>query len=150
MGTEKIIDNVEWRMKGLYAGDAKKCYEEVMSLEEITPQAVVDYAKQHPDSELYKCFDMNDASAAQKWRIHTARNLIGSFVLIFKKPEEQPKRVFQITSQSNTYQPIQFFLRNESEYDRLLSRAKEELLAIKNRYKQIVELEGVFKEIEML
>lgn len=150
MNNEKEIENVQWRIKGLYAGDAKKCYEEIMSLELITPQAVVEYAEHNPNSELYKCFDHNDKSAAQKWRLHTARNLIGSFVLVFKKAEDQPKRVFQISSTPNTYQPVSFFLRNESEYERLLSRAKEELLAIKNRYKQIVELEKVFAEIEAL
>ena len=146
---EKEIENVKWRMKGLFAGDAKKCYEEVLALETITPNAIVEYAKD-PDCELHRCFEWNDGIAAHKWRIYTARNLIGSFVLIRKEPEEQPKRVFQITSEPNTYQPITFFMRNESEYSRLLSRAKDELIAIRNRYNSIAELEMVFEEIDKL
>lgn len=148
MGREKQ-EKVEWRMKGIFKGDATKCHAEVMSLEKITPETVVQYAE-NPESELHKCFEWSNEIAAKKWRLHTARNLIGSFVLIKKEPEEQPKRVFQISSDTNVYQPVTFFMRNESEYELLLSRAKAELNAIKNRYQQIVELENVFTAIEEL
>ena len=148
MGKKKQ-EKVEWRMKGIFKGDATKCYAEVMSLEKITPETVVQYAE-NPETALHSCFEWSDDVAAKKWRLHTARNLIGSFVLIRKEPEEQPKRVFQISSDINVYQPVTFFMRNESEYEQLLSRAKAELNAIKNRYQQIIELDNVFAAIEAL
>ena len=53
-----------------FKGKAEAVYEELLTLGEYTPQMVVDYARSHPQSELYKCFDWNDESAAEKWRLH--------------------------------------------------------------------------------
>ena len=64
-----------------------------------------------------------------------------------KKPE---MRVFQITTERNTYQPTILFLEQKDEYQALLDRALRELEAFKVRYSTLSELENIFKEIELV
>lgn len=59
-----------------YKADPNLVYDEVSTLgESCKPQEVVDLAK-NPNTELHKCFDWNDEIAANKWRLHTARNIL--------------------------------------------------------------------------
>lgn len=39
------MENVEWKLKNFFEADAQKAYEEIQSLEEITPQNVVNLAR---------------------------------------------------------------------------------------------------------
>jgi len=45
----------------------------------ITPSAIVEDARD-ADSPLHECFTWDDTEAAEKWRLHQARNLIRVFV----------------------------------------------------------------------
>lgn len=38
-------------------------------------QALVDFARQNPSSESHKCFDWNNVSAAEKYRLHQAARI---------------------------------------------------------------------------
>lgn len=141
-----------WRkgFEGFAKGaDAQKVYEEIGDAG-ITPEELLEKAR-NESSELHKCFTWEDSEAAEKWRIHEARRIIQTLVIEVKETEVQPRkefRIFQPSSTSKEYQPIQFFKRNQDEYEKLLERAKNELQIFKNRYSEIAELEEVIKAID--
>ena len=134
-----------------HKGDATKCYHECQTLSEITPENVLNLARDE-STELHKCFEFDDAVAGEKYRLIQARDIIRHFVIKHTndKGEEQNIRTFQITTVTNHYEPTRVIMKNPDEYAALLSRAKEELRNIKRRYKTLTELEEVFEAIDNL
>lgn len=142
------MEKVMWRVDGLFKADAQKCYEE-MGDYNISPEEVLEKAKDE-NSELHKCFEWDDTVAANKYRLQQARQIIQFIVKVPQKENEQPTRVFQISSKKNIYQPTVFFQRNNDEYQILLERAKAELTKFKKRYQMLSELEQVMEAIDNL
>lgn len=143
--------SVQWGFMKFKA-DAQKCFDEVQTLgEEYTPHEVLDLAR-NPSTELHKCFDWDDSSAAEKWRIQQARFVCNSFTVVVEttKGEEKAYRLVQHDHDEKVYRPVTFTIRNEDQYESLLRKAKTELAAFKNRYKSIVELENVIEEIDRI
>lgn len=144
---------VKWSIGGIWGGaDAEKCYSEIETLQDRTPQNVLDLAR-NENSELHKCFEWDDSKAAESYRLQQARNVIQHLVIKFDEPTPEKSvaiRVYQISSVKNTYQPREFFIKHVDEYQKLLERAKAELQAFKNRYESIAELEDVINAINNL
>ena len=138
---------VKWKIEK-YKADANKAYEEISSLSEITPQNVVNLARDEK-SVIHNDFEWNDEIAGEKYRNIQARLMIQNFV-IETKEEKAPVRALQITTKISNYKPVEFFLKNEDEYQLLLKRALSELQAFKERYSSLAELEDVFKAIDEL
>lgn len=139
---------VEWRVKGIFKADAQKVYEEIGD-NKIVPQEMVDMARDE-NSELHKCFEWNDTVAAEKYRLQQARTILSMLVFRPKTEEEQPVRVFSLTTEKSTYQPTKQFLVQADEYQDLLKRALAELEAFKRKYRTINELEGLFEAIDAI
>lgn len=139
----------DWKIKGIFKADADKVYAEIGNLESITPQNVLDKAK-NKKSELHKCFEWDDNKAAEKYRLTQARQIIQLLVITPVQEEVTPVRIFQISSERNEYKENHFFMENKDEYRLLLDRAKAELEAIKKRYSTLSELEEVFEAIDNL
>ena len=87
---------IQWKIDGIFKADAAKVYQEIGS-ENVTPESVLEKAKDKK-SELHKCFDWDDKSAANKYRLQQARQIIQFIVTVPDKKEEPPKRVFQIST----------------------------------------------------
>lgn len=139
----------DWKIKGIFKADADKVYKEISELSEVTPQQIYERGKD-PESELHKCFEWDNDVCAEKWRLQQARQIIQLLVVTPRQEEEQPVRIFQISSERNEYKENSFFLQNEDEYKTLLKRAKEELQSFKRRYKMLSELEVIFDAIDEL
>ena len=142
---------VDWGIRKFNA-DPEKCYAEFIGLgDSVTPRELLDYAK-NPETELHKCFDWNDTTAAEKWRIHQARQVCCSFVVRYetKEQEEITFRLVQHDREEMAYKPVTTTVRNQDAYARLLTNAKAELISFKNRYQKIVELQNVIDEIDLL
>lgn len=142
------MEKVAWKIEGYFKADAQKCYEE-MGNSSISPEEVLEKAKDK-NSELHKCFEWNDSAAANKYRLIQARKIIQFIVKVPEKKDEQPTRVFQISSQKGEYQPTVFFQRNNDEYQKLLARAKLELQNFRKRYESLTELKTVIEAIKNL
>lgn len=142
------MESVKWKISGLYKADAQKVYEEIGD-KSVSPEEVLNKAR-NEKSELHKCFEWNDGVAAEKYRLQQARMIINLLVIKTENKDDEPIRVFQISSEKNVYQPTRFFIQNPDEYQILLRRAKGELQAIRNRYKTLSELEAVFDAIDNL
>lgn len=142
------MDRVAWKIDGIFKADAQKVYEEIGE-QAITPEEILTKASDEK-SELHKCFEWDDTEAARKYRLSQARSIIINLVVMPKSEDVLPERVFQISRETNTYLPTREILRNDDEYQALLTRAVAELRNTRNRYKTISELEEVFKAIDAL
>lgn len=136
-----------------HSGDAQKCYDECQTLNEVTPENVLNKARD-AETELHKCFEWDNTVAGEKYRLIQARDIIRHFVIVTpeKNEDEEPIKVrsYQVTTQRNVYEPTRFFLQKPDEYAALLERAKAELENFKRRYQTLVELEEVIESIDRL
>lgn len=136
-----------------HSGDAQKCYDECQTLSEVTPENVLDKARDK-ETELHKCFEWDNKVAGEKYRLIQARDIIRHFVIVTpeESKDEEPVKVrsYQITTTRNVYEPTRVFLQKPDEYKALLERAKTELENFKRRYQTLVELEEVIESIDRL
>ena len=143
-----MADLVKWRIDNIFKADANKCYAEMLDLENITPQAVLEKAKDE-NSELHKCFEWDNDVAAEKYRTIQAGNVIRMLYIEPKNEDAQPVRVLSRTSDT-VYQPTRTFLTNATEYEDLLKRALSELESFRKKYETLSELEQVFEQIDLI
>ena len=147
-GTE-MAERISWAFP--HNGNAQKCYDECQTLNEVTPENVLNKARDE-GTELHKCFEWDNSVAGEKYRLIQARDIIRHFVIVTPdEPEdEEPIKVrsYQITTTRNVYEPTRVFLQKPDEYSALLKRAKDELESFKRRYKMLTELEEVFEAID--
>lgn len=137
---------VTWKVK-LFDADATEVYKCLENIEEKTPQNIVDWAAEHPESELHKCFTWDDKKAANEWRKQEARQVVCQ--LVFENEEtKEPTNIRIMQKSDNEYKPVNMIVRNQDEYEELLKRAYTELQAFKERYKNIVELEEIIDAID--
>lgn len=139
----------EWKIKGLFKADAQRVADEIGE-NSITPEQVLEKARNDENSELHKCFEWNDGIAAEKYRLIQARKIIINLSYVPKEKTDEPVRCFQITREKSVYMPTKQFLVNNDEYQDLLKRAKVELESFKRRYATLSELETVFEAIESI
>lgn len=132
-----------------YKVSAEDCYTELQTLSEITPQNVVDLAR-NEDSKLHNDFEWDNDIAGEKYRLLQASDMIRMLTYEPKDEKHEPIRVYQISTKKTVYKPVEMILKNEDEYQNLLKRALAELNSLKKRYSTLVELEQVFIEIEKL
>ena len=141
--------SVTWKMN-LYDADAEKVYSEIQSIgEAVTPQQIVDFARDS-NTELHKCFEWNDSVAAEKYRVQQARLVVCHLVYTETNTDNTPSkiRVMQRSDTEAAYKSTRLIFQNRNEYTRLLERAYAELRAFKERYKTLSELEEILALIE--
>ena len=139
----------KWRagFSGLFHGaDAQKVAEEITSIgESPTPQDIVNAAR-NPDTELHKCFEWDDAIAAERYRIVQARYVVHHLVIEEKEaPTDRPEiRMFYKPTIGEGYRETKKIVRNEDAYRDLLAQAYAELRAFKAKYSMLSELQEIF------
>lgn len=106
------------------------------------------------DSPLHELFEWDDAVAGHKYRLSQATNLI---INLAKEVEEDPKpkpvRAFYNVSdgeRKGTFINAKTAFSNPDTRDIILKRAYRELEAFKEKYSNLTELAGVFKQIDKL
>ena len=139
----------EWKIKGIFKADAQRVADEIGE-NSITPEQVLEKARNDENSELHKCFEWNDGIAAEKYRLIQARKIIINLAYVPKEKTDEPVRCFQITREKSVYMPTKQFLVNNDEYQDLLKRAKVELESFNRRYATLSDLETVFEAIESI
>lgn len=144
----EILDLVKWSINGVFKADANKCYAEIIDLKDITPQTVLEKAKDKK-SELHKCFEWDNDAAAEKYRIIQAGNVIRMLYIVPSNKDVPPVRVLSRTS-NTVYQPTRTFVTNKNEYEDLLKRALSELESFRKKYNTLSELEQVFEQIDLI
>lgn len=108
-------------------------------IKHIPAEEFVEYARLNPESELHKCFTWDDTEAAEKWRVHEARQLDGSlkyrFVHQDEEAEEVPAFRFLMKADSEKgYIPTAFIFKNEELNAGKDYRIKQEIHAFLKKY----------------
>lgn len=146
---------IKWSMKDIFKADAGKCYEEIQQIgDEVKPEQVVEKARDEA-SELHKCFDWDDSSAAEKYRLHQARNVINHLIVVKREVDNTEKEPIQFrvmmknnASQGSGYKQTIVMIQDEDEYNKLLETAYRELHAFKQKYSCLTELANILALID--
>lgn len=133
----------------LYKADAQKVADEIMEIgAEATPRQIVDKAADK-NTELHKCFTWDEKDAADKWRLHQARNIV--CCLVIKRTEDQvdkPEiRFFHKNEPGSGYKPATYIFTHADEHAKLLQAAYAELAAFKKKYSNLQELSWLIEQI---
>lgn len=152
MAVETII---KWSLKDIFKADAQKCYEEICDIgEEVKPEQVLDKARDE-ESELHKCFDWNDSTAAEKYRLYQARMVINHLIVIKRDDEDEENEPIQFRvmlkndkSVDSGYKQTIVMVKDEDEYRKMLEQAYEELRAFKKKYQCLSELSNILELID--
>ena len=120
----------------------------------ITPERVVDDAR-NPQSPLHPNFEWDDTAAAESWREHTARNLIGSLVVVKVNETQVTGTVRAFVSvrdgdEKGIYAPIVRVMGDAEMRKQVLERARQELHQWRNRYADLSEFAKVFSAVDEL
>lgn len=143
----------KWRtgFEGFYKGvDAQKVAEEVYTLaekENATTDAVLNLARD-TRTELHKCFEWDDAKAAEYYRKEQVRTLMSNLIVVQSETQARGEateiRVFYNTDPAKGYKPTEIIIKQADEYAALLDTAMRELRAFKAKYSCLRELRAIF------
>lgn len=147
-----------WKIEGLFKADAVKVAEEIRSIgKEIKPIGLIEKGRDK-NSELHKCFDWNDKTASEKYRLFQARKILNTIIIrkVSEKAEEQTNtRMFSYITTKATeekthgvYMQTVTIYKNPDQYQDLLQQALRELESFKRKYQSLKELKELFKVID--
>lgn len=119
----------------------------------LPARAVVDWAREHPDSALHKRFDWEDSVAAEKWRVHQARNIIAEVRI--EAAENREYRGFvsleaDRQAEHPVYLPTVRVLQDADKRRQLVAQVARELKRIRDQHRQLVELAAVWAAVDGL
>lgn len=141
----------KWKSGSRYSADAQKVADEIFAIGESATTAEILEKARDETTELHKCFDWDDAKAAEKWRLQQARHIVCSLVIKEKDEAPQPEvRIFYKTDSETGYKPTVLIVQDKDEYRKLLDRALAELNSFRAKYKALTELDGVFDAIDQI
>lgn len=145
--------NAAWKpgFEGLHKADAQLVAQEISSIgESATPAQIVEKARD-TGTELHKCFEWDDAKAAEAHRLQQARQVACHLVIRETvRGDKPPIRFFFKPESGAGYQPTVVIVRNQGNYQNLLASAMRDLDAFRRKYHSLTELERVFDAIEEL
>lgn len=125
-----------WKSGCRISADAQKVADEILAIgSSATTAQILDKARDK-HTELHKCFDWDDAEAAEKWRLQQARHIVCNLVIKEKSDTPRPEvRVFFKTDADNGYKPTVLIMQDKDEYRKLLDLALAELNSFKLQFK---------------
>lgn len=144
------METYKWKIEGLYKVDASIVGTELSKLDNLTPETVLDLARPE-DSPLHSMFEWDDTIAAEKYRLSQARSIIQHITIVKGHPRSEPVQVRAFVSsgqRDGSYKPITTVVTEMDSYAKLLSDAKLELQAFKNKYKDLIEFKELFELID--
>lgn len=138
----------------VFKGDANKVGKELRTIEKeeaLTNKSVLDYARRNKDSELNKCFEWDDKIAGEKYRLVQASTLMCSISIVSEETQIETTRfLLNVKSEKDgvrQFKSISKILENDSEYEQIKARAKNEFLNCKEKYEKTLKLEDLKKII---
>jgi hypothetical protein len=121
---------------------------------ELTPAFVVEDARR-PRSPLHSLFEWDDGEAAAEYRLHQARSVIRSVVVIYRQPAaDEPKRVVAFVNlkqdERQFYTSTAAAMTNQDQRAIVLQQAWRDLQSFKRRYADLAEFAQLFATIDEL
>ena len=128
--------------RGSFKGNVQKVGEELETIDNLTNENVLEYAKNNVESELHKCFEWDDTKASEKYRLIQATHIISSISFVIEeKPIKRQKIYFSIKTEESEvkkFKNIKDILENDDEYSALCDRAKKDIERCKNNYYDLI------------
>ena len=148
------MERITWKAGSTFTADAEKCYSELQEIgDSYTPDDVLERAKDE-SSELHKCFDWDDSSAAYKWRKQTARMVCNSIVLTVVETENEPPKQFRLIQHTGDekegYQPAIKIYTNPDKLAQLRVRMKQDAQHFIDRYESLPEAAEVISAMHKI
>lgn len=136
------------------ANEVKKELDIIEKNDELTAEKVVNYAR-NKDTYINQMLEWNDSIAGEKYRQQQASNIIGGIrVKIIEDDNDEKEaieaRVFVTTETENRrskFKNIFSLTEGLDQYALELKSAYKELNSIKRKYKGIVEIQELLKDI---
>lgn len=139
-----------WKYPGVMPVNAQTAGEELERIAAsggITAERVVDESRPTA-APLHKCFEWDDATAAEKYRVHQARGIINAIVVKDVTPDVVETRAF--VHVSGAYKPIHVVINNADDLEDLFKTAWKELTAFQSKYKNISKLKPLFDAMKQI
>lgn len=138
----------------VFKANADKVGKELREIEKenvLTNKTVLEYAKNNKDSELNKCFEWDDKTAGEKYRLIQASTIMCSISIVSEETQIETTRfLLNVKSEKDgirQFKSISKILENDSEYEQIKARAKNEFLNCKEKYEKTLKLEDLKKII---
>ena len=134
-----------------FDADANKVGKELENINpvgELTNKEVLEYAEKHRDSEISKCFDWDNESASNKWRLHQATSILTNISIVIDDKEPiRETRVYVSTKSKNdekrVFKKLVDVLEDDKEYKKILAKASDELNACEQKYRELIKLQDL-------
>jgi hypothetical protein len=146
----------EWKADSRFPIGAQIAAERLKKIKDqhgaITPRVVVDDAA-NPQSPLHPCFEWDDETAADNFRLFQARKLIGAIVVaeIDEQTVNRETRAFvHVTNDGPHYEAIEVAMAHEEMRNEVLERAKREIKLWRARYAGYEEFVDIVMSIDAL
>lgn len=142
----------EWVTPWLYPGvDVNKVKLELERIEStgpLTPEDVVDYAREKPRSNLSKCFEWDDENAADQYRLQQARSLIRNIRKVkIVGGKVTLKREYYKIEGAGRYYTAERLMREPDEVLQILYAAQKALKELIERFEEIEELHPTLRKL---
>ena len=143
----------QWKVPGVMPVDAQTAGTELERIYathgRLEPSDIVDESRDE-QAPLHRCFEWNDAAAAEKYRQSQAANIIRSIVTV-QETERGPQEVRSYVHVQTGYQPISVVVNSEEQMNTLLRSALRELSAFRQKYSALSALlEELFPLAEVI
>lgn len=140
----------QWKMP-IYNVDAQEAGEYLETFDEVTPENVLEQSRP-ADALLHDCFEWDDSTAAEKYRLKQASKLIRNLsVTYYEDSSSEPKEVrayHSVTSHDKKadYRPVQVVLSDETMREQVLENALAELERFRRKYEGILAFDEILRE----
>ena len=119
---------------------------------EVTPSLLLEDSR--PETAvLHPLYEWNDEKAAEKYRLHQSKMIIGNLVVVrIDEQSEIPKvpvRAFVSVNDRNekaSYRPIVSVLADEASREQILANALTELRMFKSKYEAILDVAETLRD----
>lgn len=109
---------------------------------QVTPSALLD-ASRDDSAPLHGCFEWDDSIAAERYRLHQARQMIANVRIVQSTDTAERDRAFVSAPKKNVYVTLESALGDEEMRKHLLKQAKEDARVFLAKYRRLTELSEV-------
>lgn len=163
--TEEQLSNIvsEFRSGSRISLDSNKVLKELIEVykssasNRLLPKEIVEYARNHPESELHKGFEWNDGIAAERYRQQQATQIVYNIRVVYDTNISNDKTEYKVNimpfthlDNDNGYESTVRIIKDEDKYAQLKHQAYNDLIYWRNKYSTILEFENIFKDIDKI
>ena len=145
----------EWKVP-LYKVSAQEAGDHIEKLDrihgEVTPQILLDDSRPE-DALLHPCYEWDDEKAAEKYRLHQSKMIIGNLVCVSVNDDDQtlpePVRAFISVNDRNEkakYRPTVIALSDAEMKKKAFENAERELEMFQKKYKDLIDVEKILRD----